>query len=273
MTGATTGGQGQFSYDFGIAIAQGTVNKLARLAGVTLTLAAAYHSLMEYSTEYISTLKTSALQFGGYTKTLLTMEQAQRRLIEGQTTFSVDDQMKGMRQLMVAGINVKKNFDFINKSAHAMGASFKDFSGAISQGIQGNMNGLVEMGLLTQRAVRMFEKYPANTVMRQQAVVNFVRSHKGLQTLIKNDFYTIQDQMLRLKEVWKAFLKSIVGDPRDPTSFYGKAVSTLKFVADSFARNMVYIKRAGFVTSKVLGWFISKVGNFSVWMGRKIKNN
>lgn len=37
--------QAQFTYDFGIMIAQSTVNKVARLTGVTLSLASAFYAL------------------------------------------------------------------------------------------------------------------------------------------------------------------------------------------------------------------------------------
>ena len=107
----------------------------------------------------------------------------------------------------------------------------------ISQGIQGNMQALVDMGLMTQRSTRYFEKYRANTIQRQQAVLNFVKQHKGLQELIKNDFLTIQDQMKRLNANMKGFLTGIVGKPNDPNSLYGQTVGALKSVADAFARN------------------------------------
>ena len=42
---ATSGNNSQFTYDFGITIAQSTVNKLVRLTGATLTLASAYYAL------------------------------------------------------------------------------------------------------------------------------------------------------------------------------------------------------------------------------------
>ena len=119
----TTGRQGQFTYDFGIAIAQGTVNKIARLAGITLTLAAAYNSLMGYAEKYVNTLKTTATQFGGFTRTIQVMEQAQNRLLSGQSKFSVDDQMHGMKQLMAMGVDVEQHLGFIDKAAHATGQS------------------------------------------------------------------------------------------------------------------------------------------------------
>ena len=101
---ATRGNNAQFTYDFGIAIAQSTVNKITRLTGASLTLASAFYALKSTSEQYISTLRENTLRFGGVLSTMKAMEQAQNRLIKGQSYFSVDDQLKGMNELMAAGI-------------------------------------------------------------------------------------------------------------------------------------------------------------------------
>lgn len=261
----------QFTYDFGIAIAQSTVNKITRLTGATLTLASAFYALKSTASEYVDTLRENTLRFGGVLSTMKAMEQAQNRLIKGQSYFSVDDQLKGMNQLMAAGVNVGKNLDWINKAAHATGKSYAEFSGMIASAIQGNSQALVDAGLMTQRATRMFDKYAANTVMRQQAILNFVKNHKGLMNAIKNDFETIQDQMTRLKGIWQGFLQSIMGKPNDPQSFYGQIVSSMKMVATALARNMEQIKRYGFIIGQTLGWVIKQIGHFVVWIGRQAK--
>lgn len=261
----------QFTYDFGIAIAQSTVSKITKLTGATLTLASAFYALKSTAYDYISTLKDNTLIFGGVLSTMKAMEQAQNRLIKGQSYFKVDDQLKGMRRLMAVGIDVGENFEWLNKAAHAIGKSYEDFSGMIASAIQGNAQTLVDAGLMTQRATRMFDKYEANTIMRQKAIFNFVKTHKGLMSAIRNDFETIQDQMIRLKGIWKAFLSSIVGKPNDPQSFYGQIVSSMRMVATALARNMEQIKRYGFIIGQTLGWVIKQIGHFVVWVGRQVK--
>lgn len=268
---ATRGNHAQFTYDFGIAIAQSTVSKITRLTGASLTLASAFYALKSTSEQYVNTLRENTLRFGGVLSTMKAMEQAQNRLIKGQSYFSVDDQLKGMNELMAAGIKVGKNIDWINKAAHATGKSFSEFSGMISSAIQGNTNALVDAGLMTQRATRMFDKYAANTVMRQQAILNFVKAHKGLMNAIKNDFETVQDQMTRLKAIWQGFLQSILGKPNDPGSFYGQIVSSMRMVAEVLSKNMEEIKRYGWVIGQVLGWVIKQIGHFVVWIGRQAK--
>ena len=265
------GSSAQFTYDFGIAIAQSTVNRVTRLAGASLTLASAFYALRNAADQYVNTLRENTLRFGGVLSTMRAMEQAQDRLIKGQSYFSVDDQLKGMNELMASGIKVGKNIDWINKAAHATGKSFAQFSGMISSAIQGNTGALVEAGLMTQRATRMFDKYAANTVMRQQAILNFVKNHKGLMNAIKNDFETIQDQMRRLQGIWQAFLQSIVGKPNDPSSLYGQTVRALKGVADAIASNMQTIRRYGYIIGHVLGWVVKQVGAFITWLGRIAK--
>lgn len=50
---STRGSNAQFTYDFGIAIAQSTITKLTRLTGVTLSLASAYYALKSIAEEYV----------------------------------------------------------------------------------------------------------------------------------------------------------------------------------------------------------------------------
>lgn len=268
---ATRGNNAQFTYDFGIAIAQSTVNKITRLTGATLTLASAYYALKTTATQYVDTLRENTLRFGGMLSTMKAMEDAQRRLIKGQSYFAPDDQLRGMNQLMAVGVKVGENLEWINKAAHATGRSFSDFSGMIASAIQGNSQALVDAGLMTQRATRMFDKYAANTIMRQQAILNFVKNHKGLMNVIKNDFETIQDQMTRIKGIWSAFLKSVVGKPNDPQSFYGQIVASMKMVAVALAQNAEKMQKYGFMIGQTLGWVIRQIGHFVVWVGRQVK--
>ena len=271
MTKSRGNNNAQFTYDFGIAIAQSTVNKITKLTGATLTLASAYYALKTSASEYVNTLKENATRFGGILSTMKAMEQAQNRLIKGQSYFAVDDQLKGMNQLMAVGIDVGENLEWINKAAHATGKSYSEFSGMIASAIQGNSQALVDAGLMTQRATRMFDKYQANTIMRQQAILNFVKNHKGLMNVIKNDFETVKDQILRIKTFWGSFLKSIVGKPNDPQSLYGQVTSSLKMVAESLSRNSKLMEKYGFMIGQTIGWVIKQIGHFVVWVGRQVK--
>lgn len=261
----------QFTYDFGIAIAQSTVNKVTRLTGATLSLASAFYALKSTANDYVGLLRENTISFGGVLSTMKAIEQAQNRLIKGQSYFGVEDQLKGLKQLMTVGIDVGENIEWINKAAHATGKSYSEFAGMIASAIQGNSQALVDAGLMTQRATRIFDKYQANTIMRQQAIFNFVKNHKGLMSAIKNDFETIQDQMTRIKGVWKEFLQSVVGKPNDPQSFYGQIVISMKMVATALARNMEQIKRYGYIIGQTLGWVIRQIGHFVVWVGRQVK--
>lgn len=271
MARASSGSSAMFTYDFGIKIAQGTVRELAKLTGITASLAGAYYAVQQTVSKYTSTLRENTLRFGGVLSTMKAMEQAQARLIKGQSYFTMDDQLEGMNKLMQVGVKVGNNLDWINKAAHATGKSYSQFAGAISSAIQGNTNQLVEMGLLTQRATRMFDKYGANTIQRQQAILNFVKQHKGLQAAIANDFETIQDQITRLKGIWQGFIMSVVGKPNDPSSLYGQVVQTLKGITDAIARNYESIKKVGQGIGMVLGWVVKQAGKFVTWIGKHTK--
>lgn len=262
------GGDPQFTYDFGLAVSTQTITRLTRLTGATLSLAGAYYALQKTSSEYMDTLRSNSLRFGGYLNTMRAISEAQDRIIQGATRYSVKDQLKGLNDLMAVGLDARKEFDLVNKGAHALGVEFSDFAGAISNGIRGNMSGLVQMGLLTERSVRYFEKYPANTIMRQQAILKFVKEHKGLQSLIKNDFKTIADETSRISTVWKVFLKSIVGDPRDPNSLYGSVVRAFGGIADGLKGYVEYIKRSGYMIGRVMGWVVTQIGKFVKWVGQ-----
>lgn len=274
---ATQGNNAQFTYDFGIAIAQSTVNKITRLTGATLSLASAFYALRTTAEKYVDTLRENTLRFGGVLSTMKAMEQAQNRLIKGQSYFSVDDQLRGMNQLMAAGVKVGKNLDWINKAAHATGKSFAEFSGMISSAINGNLQSLVDAGLMTQRATKMFAKFQGNTIMMQGAIMSFLKSHKGLMNAIKNDFVTIQDGTNRLKEVFRSFLMSVVGKPNDPGSLYGAVSGILQQFADKFGKdgvltkNMIALRNYGKGVGIVMTWVVRQVGHVMMWLARQAK--
>lgn len=274
---ATRGDNAQFTYDFGIAIAQSTVNKVARLTGVTLSLASAFYALKSTATEYVDTLRENTLRFGGLLSTMKAMQQAQDRLITGMSRFDVRDQMSGMNQLMAAGVDVKKNMEWIEKAAHATGKSFDQFSGMIASAVQGNLQGLVDAGLMTQRATKAFAKFQGNTKMMQGAVMNFLRTHKGLMSAIKNDFTTIEDGVRRLKAVMTSFLQSVIGKPNDPNSLYGSIARVFNMIADKFGKdgvlsqNMKMLRQYGEGVGIVMSWVVRKIGEMMIWLGRQAK--
>lgn len=267
---ATKGNNAQFTYDFGIAIAQSTISKITKLTGASLSLAGAYYAVQKTAEKYVNTLRSNTLFFGGILNTMKLIEESQNRLLKGQSRFDYDDQINGLNRLMQVGVDVRENFEWIDKSAHAMGVSFTEFSNAIAQGIQGSMGSLVQMGLLTERATRMFDKYEGNTIMRQQAILNFVKSHKGLQNAINNDFMTMRDQVKRLKASWQVFLQSIVGKPNDPNSLYGQATQAMKTLADGMAEFTSQFKKYGYIIGQVTGWLIRQVAGMINWFGRKV---
>jgi hypothetical protein len=270
-------GKAQFAYDFGIAISQSTLTKLTRLTGASLTLASAFYALKSTASEYVDVLKENTIRLGGVLSTMQAMEQAQRRLVQGQSYFDVSDQLKGMNQLMSVGVKVGENLDWVSKAAHATGKSFAEFSGLITNAINGNLQGLVDAGFMTQRATKMFAKFQGNTVMMQNAVMNFLKTHKGLMRAIENDFVTIQDGTNRLKGVYKSFLHSVIGKPNDPSSLYGAFSGMLQMIGDKFGKggeltqNMIAIKRYGEGIGMVLNWVVTQVGHTIVWLGKQAK--
>lgn len=261
----------QFTYDFGIAISQSTVQKLSRLASTTLALAGAYYALKSSADLYVDTLRENTLRFGGMLTTMKAMEQAQDRLIKGQSYFDVADQMAGMNRLMSLGLDVKKNMDWINKAAHATGKSFDQFSGMIASAVTGNLHALVDAGLMTERATRQFARFQGNTTMMRGAIMNFLKNHKGLANAIKNDFLTMEDQMRRLKAMWTGFMQEIMGKPNDPEGLYYQMTQALKIIADGLSKAWQDIKKVGRGIGTVLGWVARNVGKFIVFIGRSIQ--
>lgn len=258
-----------FTYDFGVAIAQGTVLRIGKMTTAVTALAGAMYFLNRSATQYVKTIRENTMQFGSIFNAMQKMQDAQTRIIKGQTAFSVDDQMKGMNMLMSAGLEVEKNFEFINKAAHAMGQSFAGFSGAITAGINGDMSALVQMGVLTQRAAKRFDIYHAGTVQRQQAVMEFLLKNQGIQNAINNDFTTINDKITQLTGTFKQFILDVVGDPKNPNSLYAKAVEGIGWIADAFKRNIGMIRQWGERLGEVLGWSIKTMGKFIVYLGRQ----
>lgn len=265
------GGAAQFTYDFGISIAQSTVSKVAQLTGATLTLAGAFYTLQQTGEQYAQTLKKNTLLFGGTVQTMKQMQAAQDRIIKGFSYDSVQDQLSAMNDLMAAGINVRKNFGWISKAAKATGQSVAQFSGAIRSAVAGNMSQLVQMGLITERATRQFDKYGSNTIMRQQAVMSFLRKNKAIAAAIANDFETIGEQMFRFRTIISSIFTTIAGKPNDPESWYYAVAHSLKNINDAFARNIQMIRNYAKGIGIVLGYFVRQVGKVILFLGRVAK--
>lgn len=261
----------QFTYDFGIAVSQRVVSNVTKLAGASLTLAGIYSALKDVSQEYVTAIKKNSILFGGMAKSMQAYAKAQQAIISGQTAFAAPDIMDGWNKLAQVGINGAKNFKFFNEAARATNQTFGEFSGTINQAIQGNMSGLVEMGLLTQRATRYFDKFAANTSMRQQAIMKFLQGHKGLAKAMESNFWTIGERWRQLTEIFRAGLRELMGDPKDPNSLYGSIVSSIEYVRKAFARNFENIKRIAWSVGQVLGWVIRQIGKFIVFVGRQVK--
>lgn len=277
MSGVKNNGT-SFTYDFGIAISQSTIGKLVKLTGASLSLASAFYTLRNTAVQYVDTLRKNTLRFGGVLSTMKAMEQAQNRLIAGQSHFSVDDQLQGMNQLMSVGVDVGRNLDWINKAAHATGKSFAEFSGMITNAINGNLQGLVDAGLMTQRTTKMFEKFQGNQIMMQKAVMSFLKQHKGLINAINNDFLTVEDGVKRLKAVFSSFLKSVIGKPNDPGSLYGTISRMINDFADAFgkggkmSKSMQALQEYGKGIGMLLTWVVKQVGGVIRYLLRQAKN-
>lgn len=271
MAGATKGQNGQFTYDFGIKIAQGTLGTLTKLTGVTLTLAGAIYALKSTATEYVSTLRENTLLFGGVLSTMEAMQQAQTRLLKGQSYFGVDDQLQGMRRLQSVGIEVGENLEFMNKAAHAMGKSFSDFTQMVVSATNGNFSSMIDAGLMTQRSAKIFEKYRGNYIAMRGAIMDFMKSHKGLLNAIENDFSTIEDQTKRMRGFVTMFWQSVLGTPNQKGGLYWTIVQTKKSLNDALAKNMAAIKHYGEGVGVVLSYMYKQLGHFVTWVARKAK--
>lgn len=268
-SGIVHNGRG-FTYDFGIAIAASTVRQLGLLSGSALTLTSAMYALTRITGEYVDTLKKNQLFFRGQIQTANAMRFAQQKLLSGITTSSVNDVMQGMALMQEVGLNAKSNFDFVAKASKAVGIEFSKFAGIINSAINGSTDGMVQLGLMTHRAARQFEKFGANTVMRQQAIMNFLKQHKGLNEAIKNNFNTFTGQIRRVGENLKMFVQYIMGDPRDPNSLYGQVVNGIKQVADWFQKHGDTIRKVGTAIGRILGWVFRQIFQFARFVGRQV---
>ena len=264
------GGGGGFHYNFGIAIAASAVRDMRLFSGSALGLTAAIYALGRVSSEFVDTVKQNTLAFGGQLKTMNAMIFAQKQLLAGATEFGTQDIMSGMHQLMQVGVNARKEFKFVSDAAEATGQSFTSMSGVINQAIQGNMQGMVQMGLMTERASRNFLRFPANTIQRQAAIMNFLHNNQALQSAITQNFNTVAGQWRRILEFVKMFAQSILGNPRDPSSLYARVRDLIKSIADWMNKHSAGIRKAGAAIGAILGWVVKQVGYFVKFVGRQV---
>jgi hypothetical protein len=117
----------------------------------------------------------------------------------------------------------------------------------------------------------MFDKYAGNTIMREKAIINFLKQHKGLQNAIVNDFKTIKDEAKRFVGFFKTFVMGILGKPNDPGSLYGTIVATVDSINEGLKRNLTTIKNVGMLIGESLSWIVRNVGHVVMWLGRQVK--
>lgn len=260
-----------YTYDFGIAIARTAVSELGLLSAKALTLTAAIYGLSSTINDMENSLKRNRIMFGGYINTMRAMQFAQDKLLSGQTEFASADIMEGMRSIQKAGLDAKKTFDFVNKAAAAVGTSFAEMGGMIEGAVNsGNLSAFVDLGIMTQNQTRMFQRYTAGTNAMRNAVMRFLQSNKTLQTAMKGTMSTIQGQLRRMRGFSLEFARAIVGDPKDPNSFYNQLKRVIMQINDFLYKHLPTIKKVGFAIGQILGFIIRTVGEFAGWVANKV---
>lgn len=254
-------GSNGFNYDFGIAIARGTVRELAILSGATLSVTAAIYGLMTTANDYDETLKNSRVAFGGYTNAIRAMTYAQQKLLDGKSYFDTGDIIQGMNDLQELGINAKKNFDWINNMASWAGKTFTETGDRIVAAIHGDETALRSFGI-PEIVMKQFKKFQGNTVMMRDAVIGFLRGQKQFRDGFDKTMVTIPMYFRRMRGFVTLFSQSILGKPTDPNSLLNSFKDTLDKINEFFKAHQKTIVRTGAYIGQILKFMFKTMGEF-----------
>lgn len=258
-------GSNGFNYNFGIAIARGTVRDLALLSGATLSVTAAIYGLITTANTYDETLKRSRLAFGGYTNAINAMAFSQQKLLDGKSYFNTDDIMEGMSSLQQLGVDAKKNFDLINNMANLSGKTFTETGSSIAAAMRGDVNALRDFGI-PEQAMKQFDKFQGNTTLMRNAVLGFLKNQKMFRKGMDETLITLPMYFARMKGFATLFAEAILGKPTDPNGLLNSFKHTLNSINEFLKEHQKTIARTGAYIGMMLKFIFKSVGQFIKWV-------
>lgn len=257
-----------YTYDFGVNIARGFVSELARTTLSVSALVGSMYALMQADTEYINTMKRNQVAFGGYVNALKMMQWTADKIASGKAPFEQDDLIAGARSLQRAGIDVRKNFDLIAKSADAIGGNFSDIAEVVRTG---NFSALAEAGIITDRMAISMERWGYTAQQSSQKVLSILKEAER-RNMFENTIKSIPQIMLRFKQFGKEFLRAIVGDPKDPNGFMYGIRKTLTEVADFMYKSLEKLKKVGAMIGAFLRFVVDVSYDFMKRVWRNVSS-
>ncbi len=246
------------SYDFGVAIAQGTVRELARTAIEVSALVGGMYALIDATVELDDVIKKNQVAFGGYANTLKALQFSQDKLAKGLTSFDPTDTMEGMRLLARAGIDARQNFELVNKAANATGSSFADMAEIIRSG---NFSGLAELGLITDRTAMSMESVGMNASMAARQVKQLI-AEANKKGFFEDTIKTMPAIWARLRQFGTDFVTAIIGDPKDPDGLASTVKRYLTSLADWLNKNRDRIIYYGRIVGETFRFVVNVAVNF-----------
>lgn len=250
------------AYDFGVAIAQGASNALAVMATKVITITGSIYALIDAGKKSDEMLRSNQLAMGGYANFLKSVDYFSEKVISGKSYFDVSDLMEGAKELSHAGLDFKKNFALINEAAQAVGSDFTQMAATIRNG---DYSALAQAGLITDRMATNMERTTFTQQQGTQRVLALLQQaeRKGL---FKQNVATLEQTIGRITEMYNTFMRSVIGDIKDPEGFWFVLRKTIASFADFFAERMDKIKKIGELVGKVLTWVVRMVGDFVKYM-------
>ena len=256
------------AYDFGVAIAQGASNALAVMATKVITITGSIYALIDAGKKSDEMLRSNQLAMGGYANFLKSVDYFSEKVISGKSYFDVSDLMEGAKELSHAGLDFKKNFALINEAAQAVGSDFTQMAATIRNG---DYSALAQAGLITDRMATNMERTTFTQQQGTQRVLALLQQaeRKGL---FKQNVATLEQTIKRITEMYNTFMRSVIGDIKDPEGFWFVLRKTIASFADFFAERMDKIKKIGELVGKVLTWVVRMVGDFVKYMYKFIQS-
>lgn len=252
------------AYDFGVNIARGAVSSIAGIAATVVTLTGSIYALLDAGKGQEKRVRENQLALGGYSRLVKTMDFFSKKIKSGESYFDTTDLIAGSRDLIKAGVDIKDNFDIINKSAQGIGQNFSDVSSIIRSG---NYSALAEAGLITDRMATNMSRMTFTQEQGTRRVLKILRDAEK-KGMFEGNFRTLSQIGMRIKKTFMQLVKGVIGDLKDPSGFWFQLRKSFSEFSDWFATKGAVIKKVGQAIGQVLIFIIKVVSDFVKWMYR-----
>lgn len=205
-------------------------------------------------------LQSARLAFGGRDNALAFRKEVQWGIASGKLFGEAQEFMDAAQTLSRKGVKMtQENLDLLNNWAAGANKSAAEVASAFSSAIEGNTAALEEFGI-SERTLRRFQRYTANTTQMRDAVMSFVKAQKQFENAAEMAPVTWKNIAQRFGAMKDMFIEAIVGHSTDPNSLQSVVKAEITAVMEFLNRNTKFFKALAGSISATVKWVVKSTG-------------